>query len=945
MALQKSLKYAYEIDFDDPQATAPKILRKVGEGRRVLELGAATGSMTKILKERLSCRVVAIELDPQAAELAAVYSEQTIVGDIEQLDLASKLQGEVFDVILAADVLEHLKDPTACLAALKPLLAADGHLVVSVPNVGFSGVVGALLTGSFPYQDKGILDRTHLRFFTRRELEIMLFTAGFVPEVWDVATMVPEGCEFADRWGELPPELQAQLMSAEDGNVYQFIVRARPSSTIAWEAYTEQRFVREQGLKKQIAVRDIQVAEGHAREQSLRADLERQQAMNSRLTVLQAEYAASQAAVFASSSWRLTAPLRWLGMRRNSLRSVLRAYRHCREVGMSCREIFSKSCVLLRQEGLRGLKGRVVKTLRKTELMNQKAPSYAEWLLRYDTLDAATRKVMHEWCAMAKIRPKISILMPVYNCPANYLRAAIESVLAQIYPVWELCIADDASTASHVREILEHYATIDERIRICYRETNGHISAASNSALALATGDYVALFDHDDLLAEQALYWVARELEACPEAALIYSDEDKIGDNGQRSDPHFKPDWNPDLLRSQNYLCHLTVYRRALVDQVGGFRLGYEGSQDYDLALRVSEQLDPARIRHIPRILYHWRMHPESMAGNPQSKRYTAEAALKALNEHLQRRGLAGGVEGIFEGYRVHWQLPSPPPLVSILIPTRNGVGLLRTCVESIVTRSSYPCYEIIVIDNGSDEPATLRYLAELEQRPTCQVLRDPSPFNYSQLNNRAAKLARGEVLALLNNDIEVITPNWLEEMVGFAIRTDVGAVGARLWYPDDTLQHGGVLLVGGVAGHAHPRLAKDDYGYFFRARLAHNLTAVTAACLVVEKSKYLELAGLDEQLAVAFNDVDFCLRLHHAGYRNVWTPFADLYHHESATRGYETTPAKRARFQSEINFMKKRWGDFLLRDPNYNPNFSLDSSDFQLAFPPRLPEFLGREL
>ncbi len=563
---------------------------------------------------------------------------------------------------------------------------------------------------------------------------------------------------------------------------------------------------------------------------------------------------------------------------------------------------------------------------------------YSLWVKYYDTIDEVARALMSKEISRWNHAPLISIIMPVYNPPLNLLREAVDSVKAQLYPNWQLCLADDASTDPEVSAYLKSLSSEDKRIEVIFRTENGHISRASNSALEIAKGDYVALMDNDDLIPENALYWVARTIIENPSAGLIYSDEDKIDTQGQRRSPYFKSDWNEYLFRSQNMICHLGVYRRDLVNEVGQFRVGFEGAQDYDLALRCVEKLSRDQIIHIPRVLYHWRMHSGSTAMAGDEKPYAALAGVKALDEHLQRKGDIGSTELLPMGmYRVHYQLPEVQPMVSLIIPTRNAHGLVKQCIDSIRSLTTYGNYEIILIDNGSDDPESLEYFEEIKQLPNIKVMRDDGPFNYSALNNKAVKEARGELIGLINNDIEVITPEWLSEMVSIALQPQVGAVGARLWYPDDRLQHGGVIVgVGGVAGHSHKYLPKGDYGYFCRAALIQELSAVTAACLIIRKSIFDEISGLDEtNLKIAFNDVDFCLRVKEAGYLNVWTPFSELYHHESATRGLEDTPQKKERFKNEVIYIKSRWPN-IETDYAYNPNLTLDHEDFGLAWPPR---------
>lgn len=571
----------------------------------------------------------------------------------------------------------------------------------------------------------------------------------------------------------------------------------------------------------------------------------------------------------------------------------------------------------------------------------QGVSEYDVWTRMYDTfgpaeLDAFAGRAR----ALGECAPLISILVPVYDTPEPWLRRCLDSVLAQAYFNWELCVAEDASPAPHVAAVLDEYARRDPRIRVVRRERNGHISAASNTALAMARGEFIALLDHDDELRPHALLRMAETVVADPELALVYSDEDKIDAEGKRFDPNFKPDWNPDLLRSQNYVCHLAVVRTALAREVGGFREGFEGSQDHDLILRCSERIDARQIAHVPEILYHWRAVAGSTALGSNAKDYAAEAGARAVSEHLAR--VATGTTVVPANrpaglYRVHWPLPGSAPKISLIVPTRDRVDLLRTCVESILARSTYPDFEVVVVDNQSRDAATLDYLRGLDTRERVRVLHFDAPFNYSAINNWAARQCDGALLGLINNDIEVITPEWLEEMAGFAVRPDVGAVGAMLYYPDNTIQHAGVVLgILGVAGHIDCGMPRGYEGHGRRALVAQNLSAVTGACLLVRREVFDEVGGLDEALPVAFNDIDFCLRILARGYRNVWTPFAELYHHESASRGKEDTVEKLNRFAAEVAFMQKRWGDALHEDPAYNPNLSLQSHNFRLAFPPR---------
>lgn len=566
------------------------------------------------------------------------------------------------------------------------------------------------------------------------------------------------------------------------------------------------------------------------------------------------------------------------------------------------------------------------------------AGDYAHWIRCYDQLQRDDLKRIREQIAQFHYPPLISVLLPVYNSNLKWLRSAISSVQKQLYPRWELCIVDDASTDRRLWPFLQKCARRDRRIKVMRRTENGHISAASNDALRLATGDFIALLDHDDELASTALYFVALALNKNPDLQLLYSDEDKLNARNRRFEPYFKSDWNPELFLAQNFISHLGVYRTDLVRRVGGFRVGFEGSQDYDLTLRCIEEIQPKQIEHLPRVLYHWRAGDQSTASNATAKPYAQEAARRAVQEYLERRKIAGTVVPSFDIYlQTKYALPTEQPLVTIIIPTRDQVARFKTCLYSIFDKTDYRPYEVIVLDNESHDPETLKFLAELTRRDGVRVERIVGGFNYSHLNNRGVELSRGSLIALLNNDVEVINHDWLGEMVSRAMRPKVAMVGARLWYPNGTIQHGGVILgAGGIASHAHAGLRRDEPGYFARAHLAQDVSAVTTACALVKREVYLQVGGFDENLAVTFNDVDFCLRLSEAGYRILWTPYAELIHHESASRGFDNSAPKQVRFLAEVDYMKSKWNHILQRDPFYNPNLSLDEDLFTLAFPPR---------
>lgn len=563
--------------------------------------------------------------------------------------------------------------------------------------------------------------------------------------------------------------------------------------------------------------------------------------------------------------------------------------------------------------------------------------NYSLWIQMYDKITEEDRDKIKKHILMLKYKPFFSIIMPVYNTPEKLLRKAIESVLNQLYPYWELCIADDASTEPHVRKVLEEYKEKDSRIKVVYRERNGHISEASNTALEVAKGDFVVFLDHDDELTEHALYMLTVELNNYPDANIIYSDEDKIDENGNRFDPYFKPDFNYLLLLGQNYMAHLIAYRTNLIKELGGLRSGYEGAQDWDLVLRAVEKVPEETVRHIPFILYHWRVTRGSTAMGINEKTYAREAQYRALKKHLEIKGIKAE---LYDVNNVHWRikfaLPENLPCVSIIIPTRDRLDLISRCVNSILTKTNYPNYEIIILDNGSKEEKTLRYFDEVSKHNKIKVIRYDIPFNYSKINNYAVQYAKGELLLFLNNDTEVINPDWLEEMVPHIIREEVGIVGAMLYYPDNTIQHAGVILgIGGVAGHAYRFFPKGHPGQSGRVWLAQYMSAVTGACLLIKRKVFEEVGGFEEDLAVAFNDVDLCLKVLSRGYKIVWTPYAELYHYEGISRGKDTI--ENPRFRKEIEYMQNKWGHILYRDPAYNPNLTLEKEDFSLAFPPRI--------
>ncbi len=576
-----------------------------------------------------------------------------------------------------------------------------------------------------------------------------------------------------------------------------------------------------------------------------------------------------------------------------------------------------------------GLKNTIRKI--KFELKYKNQENYDFWIDVHEDYD---KKAIIEEIKAFTYKPKVSIVMPVYNVEEQWLRACVESVRNQYYENWELCIADDNSSDAHIKPLLEEFKMLDSRIKVVYREENGHISEASNSALAIATGEFVGLLDNDDTLADFALYEVVKLLNQHPQADLIYSDEDKLSEDNKRSQPFFKTDWAPDILLATNYICHFGVYRKTIIDAIGGFRKGYEGAQDYDLVLRFTEKTN--NIFHIQKILYHWRMISNSTAVNPDSKGYAFEAGLKSLEDALERRGIKGTVShGAFPGvYNIEYEIVNNG-LVSVIIPTRDNAADLKACIDSIYEKTIYENFEIIVADNGSEKEETFKLFEYYTKKYQDQfkVVRIDMPFNFSKINNLAVQESKGEYLLFLNNDITVITKGWMKRMVSYAQQQHVGAVGAKLYYPDNTIQHAGVLLgMGGVAGHGHVGYPRGDYGYFGKLVTTNNYSSVTAACMMVKREDFDRVNGFEEKLTVAFNDVDFCLKLYEAGKYNVWLHNVELYHYESKSRGAEDTYSKYKRFNSEIKYMKDHWLKYIKNDPYYNRNLTRVDGNYAIC-------------
>ena len=581
------------------------------------------------------------------------------------------------------------------------------------------------------------------------------------------------------------------------------------------------------------------------------------------------------------------------------------------------------------QKGFRYLKHYGLKEflIRLKERAEPEEVPYASW---YEKHAADEKTLARQRAESAGWEIFLSVVVPAYRTREEYLTAMMDSLLAQSYPNWELCIANASPQEEQMAATLLRYAAKDDRIRVTELSENLGIAQNTNQAVAFASGDYIGLLDHDDLLAPDALFEVARAIRE-KGADVVYTDEDKL-DGKEHTQPHFKPDFSPDLLRSNNYITHFFVVKKELYEKAGGLRAGFDGAQDHDLIFRCCEMAQS--IAHIPRILYHWRTHSASTADNPASKLYAYEAGKRAIEDNLQRTGEAGTVEILkdYGFFRVRYELKERP-LVSILIPTQDHTDLLGRCLDSILAKTTYENYEILLLENGSKQKETFDYYESLKGNGRIRVLTWDKPFNYSAINNFGAKKAQGDYLMFLNNDIEITTPSWIEELLSNAQRPEVGAVGCRLYYPDHTIQHAGVVIgIGGIAGHAFWGMDGRMSGYLHKAAIQRNVSAVTAAAMMMKKSVFEETGGFEEKLAVAFNDVDLCLRIREKNYLVVYDPFCEMIHYESKTRGSEDTEEKARRFYGEVEYMRSRWSKILKEgDPFYNPNLTLTKWNYSL--------------
>jgi GT2 family glycosyltransferase/2-polyprenyl-3-methyl-5-hydroxy-6-metoxy-1,4-benzoquinol methylase len=1135
------MKYNVGLNLNSNNDSTTLILKHIKSDSTVLEFGPANGRMTKYMKEILNCKVYIVEIDKKAGKDAAKHAVDYLFDDIEQYKWLDRFRGISFDYIIFADVLEHLRHPEKVLSSSKLLLEQDGSILISVPNIGHNAVLIDLANNKFEYRETGLLDNTHIHFFTYGSLEKMIQNAELYPSKKMATYSEPQATEFANSYTMVNGVAPAFWKTREYGNVYQFVyevkqLRDAPNQQKNFlhaipRIYNAQLFYddgygfsEEKAITQYIDVRSDRLSISFVMDEPLYVEKIRFDPLNAPCIIkingvmgvgygrnVKLEIEGSNADIYSDNTYyfssndshmyitthkiiyekivfdivykdfdsdgtlaviqeiqeeknkRTEREAELEGERKRSAEEVERLEaereaelegerrRHSDELAdelgklreecetelakmreeheaeivklnegkdavQNACDCYSAELAKLREEHEAEIEkltkekdavqntrdyystqhslalaerdalqaklfgaeaafnsiinsefwrvtkpARVIMDITKLALKRLPLIKYlykfiACWknfgfrnaianvkmfFLRkrrkshknYQILPAKEYKRQENTRFEKKV--KFSVLAPLYNTPEKLLVEMIESVENQTYKDWELCLADGSDGRhGHVERICRRLSRKDKRIIYKKLEKNLGISGNTNACVDMSTGDYIGLLDHDDLLHPSALFEAMRVV--CEkDADVIYTDEDKTDMEGERRfDPHFKPDFAIDNLRAYNYICHFLVFKKELLNKAGRFDSRYDGAQDYDLTFRLIEQAE--RIVHIPLVLYHWRVTTDSTASNINTKNYAIKANVEAVESHLKRCGLNADVVSIPIDPTVHRVVYKllDKPLVSIIIANKDHAADLEKCVSSIARRTNYSNYEIVIIENNSELEETFVYYEEIKKRDNVKVVVYNGEFNYSKINNFGVRHASGEYMILLNNDIEIISSCWIEEMLMLCQRDDVGAVGAKLYYYDNTIQHGGVILgIGGVAGHSHKCFPKSHPGYFLRLSIQQDLSAVTAACMMIKRNVFDEIEGFNSDFAVAFNDIDLCMRIRKAGYLIAWTPFAEAYHYESKSRGLEDTPEKYERFRKESGLFQSLWSKELSDgDPYYNVNLTLDREDFSLA-------------
>lgn len=1062
-------KYDHELVIADKQTSFSKLLSHIQPDAIVLEFGCANGKMTKYLKEELDCKVYIVEIDEDAFSDASVYALNGVCGDIMRFEWLDTFTDISFDYVLFADVLEHLTDPASVIQKAVGLLKEAGEVLISVPNIAHSAVIINLINNKFEYKKIGLLDDTHIRFFTYASLQELLERCGLFPVLEDATYAAPSETEFKNNYSDIKG-LADILMDRPYENVYQFIFKA-----VKKEYYYQNKdeiivskHIEESAAADRVCTIYLDTGSGFNDNEklsltfkpkenffSLSFDLPpgvqaiRFDPVNDKTCVIKNLEVVSNNGLIAyenangisMGNWDIfsnTGPqilisfkqanahvihisgtlyeygfnmipmlskivdaMREFKIQQSELQAVKRSYEdltevfddlnsqygqittehnelaaHCNAVteernalAAHCNAVTEERNALAAHYGVlteqyhmfqQAFWWRVTKPARVLSMAIKRLLRSNSFTLQFykilfyirrfgvkatvliiknkiskkDILETqipysplSAQELAKQKQAVFSKKIKFSILTPLYNTDKRFLMEMLASVKAQTYANWELCLADGSDQEhDYVEQICRQYAKKDKRILYKKSKDNKGISGNTNECFSMATGDYISFLDHDDLLTPDALYETMQAI--CEHSAdFIYSDEDKTNEEtSEYYEPHFKPDFAPDFLRANNYICHFVSVRREIVHTIGLLDPLLDGAQDFDFVLRAVEQAE--NILHIPKILYHWRAHRASTAANFGAKDYAIEAGIMAINRHLERLSLAGAAEktkipGI---YRVRYKITGMP-LVSIVIPNKDHVEDLDQCLQSIKSKSTYTNYEIIIVENNSTNEDTFQYYKDLGSEKNIKIAYYEGEFNYSKINNYGAKYANGAYIIFLNNDTEVITESWIEEMLMYAQREEVGIVGAKLYYPDLTVQHAGVVFTkDGNPHHLFRKLfTRDDYGYFARLQSVQNYGAVTGACLMIKKDLFFEIGGFYEELVVAFNDIDLCMRVREKGFLIVWTPFSELYHHEMKSRGADDTPKKRERHTHEIALFNSRWSGVLKKgDPYYNINLNI---------------------
>ncbi|MCX9073315.1 MAG: glycosyltransferase [Candidatus Methanoperedens sp.] len=1095
--------YDAEIDYCNKNTAYSKEIDLIGHNKRVLEFGCATGYVSKILEQR-GCRVTGIEMDENAAKKASIYCEKIIIADIDIIELKEELKDNKFEVILFGDILEHLKNPKRILLQAKDFLSKDGYIVISIPNVAHWSIRMDLLFGNFDYQNLGLLDDSHLRFFTKKSIVSLLESCGYFIDSIDYSKQEVDWVKVdtvlkMKGFNEIDAKKILTMFNDMDAEAYQYVIKAVVCSEDKYlEKISSEKVLLEEKLKEKnisiaekdkqieelheiiqtkeknthdleitIAEKDKQIAEFHEIIQTkekntqdleitiaekdkqiveLHEIIQTKEKNTQDLEITIAERENKLDDIYSSTTWKVLTKYQRLV---DIILPPRTKRRHGYDLGIICirilindgfgtllsrfkqrtsrsnkshskipiletkiassyvplsldkilcgkftfplsnlnevriftatylqrnsnlmLEITNSEGKILRTGSAKGdkIKNNDYTSFRFEPIKNSKGQSfffklrskkkpsaavwydrstnsseltlfhddeqingsinfqafsdqvltpYELWILKNEPAQGELIK-QKEASREFNYRPVISIITPVYDPPPAILEATIESVLNQTYDNWEICLVDGGSKNKEIQTIMENYAQKESRVKIRFLERNLGISGNSNIALNLAKGEFIALLDHDDLLAPFALFEVVKSLNENPDLDFIYSDKDLVSENGkQRFEPLFKPDWSPEIMLSANYLTHLCILRRTILDAVGNFLTETDGAQDWDLFLRVTEKTK--KIYHIPKVLYHWRESNTSCAQRgAEAKPYIYDAQRIVIQHHLRRRGLLAKATLIPPAiWRIKW-LVTRKNKISIIIPTRDNLNMLKSCVESILDKSLYKDFEIIIIDTGTKEPKCLRYYNELSGNPKIKIIFYSKSFNYSIVNNLGVQHSTGEVLLFLNDDTEIITSDWLEEMKGFIEQKEIGVVGAKLIKPDNTIQHAGIVIgMNGFAGHIFAGIY-ENYGY---TQWYRNYLAVTGACMMIRRQVFEEVGGFDESFILMGSDVDLCLRIVKNGYRIVYTPFAKLIHHEAATRSNYIPPQDfRMSFGCYKSFLEKG-------DPYYNINLSPWSS------------------